>query len=323
MRLVFARHFRAPSRKMQANRSNLDGTPAAPMKPQTPEEAARAAEAAAGAPLEQHNLAYRDQTFLDTPDARPLRIMSEYFEPLRRLRRENVHDTIVFFGSARIPGPEAMTAAQAKTGSEATGAGRAGELARYYEEARDLAHRLTEWSRGLHHPRRRFVIASGGGPGIMEAANRGAAEAGGATIGFNIQLPFEQNPNRWITPSLNFQFHYFFMRKFWFAYLAKALVAFPGGFGTLDEVSEILTLAQTQKLAKKIVVALYGEAYWREVLNFDAFVRWGTIGPGDTGLFHFVNTPQEAYDYLTGALTEIYLQPPPEEEGPPGIAKTR
>ncbi len=295
------------------------------MRSQTPDDAGRAAVQAAdnGAPLEQHKLAYRDQAFLDTPDARPLRVMSEYFEPLRRLRRENVHDTIVFFGSARIPGPEAMQAAQAQAESGDTGAVRAGELARYYQEARELAHRLTEWARGLNHPRRRFVIASGGGPGIMEAANRGAAEAGGATIGFNIQLPFEQHPNRWITPSLNFQFHYFFMRKFWFAYLAKALVAFPGGFGTLDEVSEILTLAQTQKLAKKIVVVLYGEAYWREVLNFDALVRWGTIGEADTHLFHFVNTPDEAYEYLTGALTEIYLQPPPEEEGPPAIAKTR
>ncbi len=288
-------------------------------------------------------LAYLNAPFLNTPDARPLRFLAEYLEPLRRLRFENVHDTIVFFGSARI-----KSAAQAKAALDEfdyqnrVAALREGhppdqvlaearrrvqlkavEFSRYYEDARALASRLTTWARGLKHPRHRFVIASGGGPGIMEAANRGAAEAGGKTIGFNIQLPFEQHPNDYITPNLNFQFHYFFMRKFWFAYLAKALVAFPGGFGTLDEVTELLTLSQTQKLAKKIVIVLYGKSYWNEVLNLDALVDWGTISPADLDLFRFTDSPEEAAEYLTESLTRIYLQPPAEEEGPPAIAKTR
>ncbi len=299
-----------------------------------------------GAPhlLDSSALAYQNIPFLNTPDARPLRMLAEYLEPLRRLRFENIHDTIVFFGSARIKSQAAAQAAldefdyQNRVAALREGHPpdqvlaearrrvqlKAVEFSRYYEDARALAHRLTEWARALKHPRRRFVIASGGGPGIMEAANRGAAEAGGQTIGFNIQLPFEQHPNGFITPSLNFQFHYFFMRKFWFAYLAKALVAFPGGLGTLDEVTELLTLSQTQKLAKKIVIVLYGKSYWNEILNLDALVDWGTISPADLDLFRFADSPEEAADYLIASLTRIYLQPPAEEEGPPpGIAKTR
>ncbi len=201
-------------------------------------------------------VAYRNEVFLDSPDARELRILSEYLEPLSHFRDEQVQDTIVFFGSARIH--------------------EMGPMGRYYREARTLARLITEWTHTLKNPPHRFVVCSGGGPGIMEAANRGAQDAGGKTVGLNIGLPFEQRPNPWITPELSFEFHYFFMRKFWFAYLAKALVVFPGGFGTLDEMTEILTLAQTQKLESKILILLYGSTYWKEILNFDALVKYGT-----------------------------------------------
>src|SRR5512144_1892831 len=222
--------------------------------------------------LSSHPLpAYRNEEFLDTPDARPLRILSEYLYPLSHFRKEKISDTIVFFGSART--------------FEASASGR------YYTEARQLAHRITDWSMNLED-RNRFVVGTGGGPGIMEAANRGAAEAGGKTIGLNIGLPMEQRPNPFITPALNFEFHYFFMRKFWFAYLAKALVVFPGGFGTMDEMFELLTLAQTQKLAKKISTVIYGSQYWKEVINFEALVRHGTISPEDMHLFQYADDPQ-------------------------------
>src|SRR5678816_4063266 len=214
-------------------------------------------------------LAYRNEEFLDAPDARPLRILSEYLYPLSHFRKEKIHDTIVFFGSART--------------FEASASGR------YYTEAQQLAHRLTDWSNSLDENSRRFVVCTGGGPGIMEAANRGAAEAGGKSVGLNIGLPMEQRPNPFISPDLNFEFHYFFMRKFWFAYLAKALVVFPGGFGTLDELMEILTLTQTQKLVKKMVVILYGTTFWKEVLNFDALVRHGMISEKDLDLFQFAD----------------------------------
>jgi uncharacterized protein (TIGR00730 family) len=209
------------------------------------------------------------------------------------------------------------------------------EMARYYEDARRLAYLLTKWSMKLPSKRLRFVVTSGGGPGIMEAANQGASEAGGKTIGLNIRLPFEQFPNRYITPELNFEFHYFFMRKYWFAYLAKALVVFPGGFGTLDELFEILTLAQTEKLAKKIIVLIYGKEYWNKVLNLDALVDSGTISPGDKDLFCFVDTPEEGFEMLKEGLTKYHLQSqqvraqePEKEEGKehgefPEIAKTR
>ena len=208
-------------------------------------------------------------------------------------------------------------------------------MARYYEEARRLAFLLTKWSMKLHSKRHRFVVTSGGGPGIMEAANLGASEAGGKTIGLNIRLPFEQFPNRYITPELNFEFHYFFMRKYWFAYLSKALVIFPGGFGTLDELFEILTLAQTEKLAKKILVLIYGKEYWNRVLNLDALVDTGTISPEDKELFCYVDTPEEGFEILKEGLTRYHLQPqhlpapePDKEEAKdqgeaPEIAKTR
>jgi uncharacterized protein (TIGR00730 family) len=201
------------------------------------------------------------------------------------------------------------------------------DMARYYEDARRLAFLLTEWSVQIPARRRRFVVTTGGGPGIMEAANRGAYEAGGKSIGLNINLPFEQFPNQYVTPALNFEFHYFFMRKFWFAYLAKALVIFPGGFGTIDELFEILTLAQTDKLAKKILVVIYGSEYWRRVLNFKAFVDAGTIGPDDLNLFKFVDTPEDAFAFLRDGLTEYHLggslKKEKEQEVLPEIAKTR
>src|SRR5690242_11327301 len=212
-------------------------------------------------------LAYRNQEFLDAPDARPLRILSEYLYPLSHFRKEKIRDTIVFFGSART--------------FEASASGR------YYTEARQLAHRLTDWSDNLGEANRRFVVSTVRGTSIMEADNHVAAEAGGKTVGINIGLPMQQRPNPFITPGLNFEFHYFFMRKFWFAYLAKALVVFPGGFGTLDELMEVLTLAQTQKLENKIVIILYGPEYWNDIINFKALVKHGVISPEDLDLFSF------------------------------------
>jgi uncharacterized protein (TIGR00730 family) len=252
-------------------------------------------------------LAYRNPEFVDGPEGRSMRILSEYLYPLAHFRRERVHDTVVFFGSARLM--------------------EMGPLGRYYNEARELARRLTAWSDGLPDSTRRFVVCSGGGPGIMEAANLGAHEAGGKTIGLNINLPFEQNPNPYITPSLNFEFHYFFMRKFWFAYLAKALVIFPGGFGTLDELFEILTLAQTEKLAKKIVVVIYGSAYWKKIVNFQALVDAGTISAPDLDLFKMSDSPEESFEFLKQGLTKYHLGPQqPKRKGEaavPEIAKTR
>jgi uncharacterized protein (TIGR00730 family) len=200
-------------------------------------------------------------------------------------------------------------------------------MARYYEDARRLARLLTEWSTQIPAKRQRFVVTTGGGPGIMEAANLGAHEAGGKTIGLNINLPFEQNPNPYITPALNFEFHYFFMRKFWFAYLAKALVIFPGGFGTLDELFEILTLAQTEKLAKKIVVVIYGSAYWKKIINFEAMVDAGVISPPDLDLFKMSDSPEESFEFLKEGLTRYHLAPQQAkraaEPAVPEIAKTR
>ncbi|TAN24234.1 MAG: TIGR00730 family Rossman fold protein [Acidobacteria bacterium] len=270
-------------------------------------------------------LAYENEPFLNTPEARPLRILAEYLEPMARLRRENIQDTIVFFGSARVLSPEAAQAHLAQAApKQRPAAETAVAMAKYYEDARELARRLTLWAEALPSRRRRFVISSGGGPGIMQAANLGARDAGGKTVGFNISLPFEQVPNPYISPALNFQFHYFFMRKFWFAYLAKALVAFPGGFGTLDELFEVLTLAQTRKLRKKMVIVLYGREFWEEVVDFDAFIRRGMIAAEDVELFHFTNTPEEAFAHLTSQLDAIYLRPAPaEEEEAPQIASTR
>ncbi|HEY2000827.1 MAG TPA: TIGR00730 family Rossman fold protein [Acidobacteriaceae bacterium] len=320
-------------------------------------------------PLESASLAYENPAFLNSADGRLIRIMAEYAEPLARFRRERIRDTVVFFGSARFhaldianqelqllarpygsePAPHheqpargaELEACRLDDGNsndlKCRRAEAAVEMARYYEDARKLASMLTEWSMTLKGRQRRFVVTSGGGPGIMEAANRGAYEAGGPTIGLNIKLPFEQMPNRYITPALNFEFHYFFMRKYWFAYLAKALVVFPGGFGTLDEAFEILTLTQTEKLAKKITVIVYGSAYWKSVINLDTLVEKGAISPKDLDLFQFADTPEEAFALLQQGLTKNHLEPESRHAAPgdtphvlygpgdfaPDIAKTR
>jgi hypothetical protein len=276
-------------------------------------------------------LAYENPDFLNSPDGRLLRIMSEYVEPLARFRREQIQDTVVFFGSARFPSMEnAQKAVQELQSSAVDEAEKKSalarlDMARYYEESRRLAFLLSDWASHIPARRRRFVVTTGGGPGIMEAANRGAKEAGAKTIGLNIRLPFEQYPNPYITPSLNFEFHYFFMRKFWFAYLAKALVIFPGGFGTLDELFEILTLAQTQKLAKKILVVIYGREYWNKLINFQTMVDTGAISPRDLELFTMVDTPEEGFEVLREGLTKFHLGPDrPKRVGEvvPEIAKT-
>src|SRR5688572_11925987 len=280
-------------------------------------------------------LAYHDEEFLESADARPIRLLAEYLEPARRFRQENIQDTVVFFGSARVHSRESAERAlqdlQKKRGRKSSDYAmllkrtrKAIKWSRYYEEARELASRLTEWSLSLEEPRRRFVVTSGGGPGIMEAANRGASEAGGKTIGLNIRLPFEQGPNRYITKGLHFEFHYFFMRKFWFAYLAKALVIFPGGFGTLDEMFEILTLAQTKKLSKQLGVFIYGREYWEEIIDLKPMDEWGAINREDLDLLKWVNTPAEAFELLKAHLVAYHLVPETaQEDRAPGIAKTR
>lgn len=247
---------------------------------------------------------FKDPDFLNAPAARPVRILSEYESPRERFRRAAIHDTVVFFGSARIR--------------------EEGPLARYYHEARETARLVTEWSNSLHTGSRRFVICTGGGPGIMEAANRGAADAGGKSLGLNISLPFEQAPNPYVTPELSMEFHYFFMRKFWFAYLAKALVIFPGGFGTLDEMFEILTLAQTHKLSKKLIVILYGSDYWDEVLKLEPLAEWGAINEADLNLLCRVDAVDTAFEALKTHLLEHHMVPATAQETKaPGIAKTR
>jgi len=228
-------------------------------------------------------LAYKNEEFLDGGAGRPVRILAEYLQPLDAFRRERVCDTIVFFGSARLT-PQ-------------------GPLGRYYEEARELARLVTEWSESLPSPAHRYVICTGGGGGIMEAANRGASEAGGRTIGLNIGLPHEQRPNPYITPELSFEFHYFFMRKLWFAHMARALVVFPGGFGTLDELCEILTLTQTGKIERRIPTVLYGSAYWREILNFEALARYGVIDRADLDLFRYADDPRTALALLQAGIS--------------------
>lgn len=279
-------------------------------------------------------LAYENESFLNSPDGRFLRILAEYSEPLTRFRREQIQDTVVFFGSARFHSESAAKKdlsrvqgdgaklAKVKRDLQNKKALAAVNMARYYEDARKLANMFTKWAMEIPPRRRRFVVTTGGGPGIMEAANLGAHEAGGKTIGLNIHLPFEQDPNPYITPSLNFEFHYFFMRKFWFAYLAKALVIFPGGFGTLDELFEILTLAQTQKLAKKILVVIYGSEYWSKVLNLEVMADAGAISPEDLDLFKFVDTPEDAFRVLRDGLTKYHLTTQVAKAKEPDVAKT-
>ena len=266
--------------------------------------------------------AYKDLEFLNSPDARTIRLLSEYLEPLRRLRRNKVQDTIVFFGSARLKSREdalkekqdVLDAIHSSSRGQTPKAlldqlqraERMVETSRYYEDAVELARMLSEWSLTLK--KHRFVICSGGGPGIMEAANRGAHAAGAKSIGLNISLPFEQFSNPYIPPELNFEFHYFFMRKFWFVYPAKALVVFPGGFGTMDELMEILTLVQTEKLRKKVYIVLYGGDFWNKIIDFEEMARMQVISRGDLRLFKTCNTPREAFNYLKKKLTDRYLE---------------
>jgi len=260
--------------------------------------------------------AYHNRQFLHSSDARPLRILAEYIEPATRFEEFDVQDTIVIFGSARILSREGAEAclAEARAGDDAAALAKAEQqldMSRYYEATRELSRRLTEWSKGLEDPSgRRFVICSGGGPGIMEAANRGASEARGENVGLNISLPFEQNDNPYITRRLSFEFHYFFMRKFWFSYLAKAIVAMPGGFGTLDEFFEILTLVQTGKIKKAMPIVLFGKSFWKRVLNLDVLVEYGTISPGDMDLFFVTDSVDEAYDHLVSELEAKAIEHP-------------
>ncbi len=263
--------------------------------------------------------AYKNSEFLNSADARILRIMSEFVEPQARFRREKIKDTIVFFGSARIKEGKIAKSDLREVEREIArnkkptkqqllklrAAQTATEMSRYYDECVELSRLLTQWSKKLNHSNR-FVICSGGGPGIMEAANRGAHLAGGKSIGLNISLPFEQFCNGYISKELNFEFHYFFMRKFWFAYLAKALVVFPGGFGTMDELIELLTLLQTDKIKKKMTVVVYGSEYWKKIINFEEMARSGMISAEDLSLFRFIDEPKEAFEYLKENLIRNY-----------------
>jgi len=257
--------------------------------------------------------AYHNQRFLQSRDARALRILSEYLEPLSRFQRYQVQDTIVFMGSARLKSREAAQAALTeaeRSGGDLASARNALELSEYYEAARELAHRLTDWSKKLGDAGRRFVVCTGGGPGIMEAANRGASEAKGLNVGLTISIPNEEFDNPFVSRELHVHFHYFFLRKFWFVYLAKAVVLFPGGYGTLDELFEILTLVQTRKMRKHLPLVLFGSKFWDNVLNFDALVRYGTISPEDAHLFHRTDSVDAAYDIITRGLTEHALGSP-------------
>lgn len=273
--------------------------------------------------------AYNDFNFLNSPDARPIRVLCEFLEPKSRFRKERIQDTIVMFGSARILAPETalenLAAVQREIGNAPEAAPelkarldqaqREVHMARYYSDAAELAERLTQWSLKLPKKGYHFTICSGGGPGIMEAANRGAHQAGGKSVSLNVSLPHEQVPNPYQTHELAFEFHYFFIRKFWFVYLAKALIVFPGGFGTMDELFEVLTLIQTQKARKTMPVVLYGSEYWNEVVHFEAFVKWGMISPEDLSLFRVCDTVDDAFTYLEAELTRLYLDKKGKPDG--------
>jgi uncharacterized protein (TIGR00730 family) len=264
---------------------------------------------------------YHDRVFMESLPARPVRILTEYIEPLERMRREKVGDTIVIFGSARICSREHALAHLQKLREEGKGrstrnhrtalrdATAALDMSQYYEEARELSRRITSWAMSLGDNPRRFVICSGGGPGIMEAANLGAAEAGGKSIGLSIQLPHEQRPNHYISPELSFMFHYFFMRKLWFAQLAKALIVFPGGFGTMDEFWEMLTLMQTGKLKRRNLILIYGRKYWDRVLDWKHMLRCGTINEHEYGLLEFADTVDQAFERVREGLEKYHMKP--------------
>ena len=257
--------------------------------------------------------AFHDPAFMSAREARPLRILSEYLEPLSRFNQSRVDDTIVFMGSARFQSRETAEAAVAEANRSGEGietARRALLMSRYYEAARELASRLTRWSKGLGNDSRRFVVCTGGGPGIMEAANRGAAEAHGLNVGLTISIPVQEFANPYVTHGLDVHFHYFFMRKFWFLYLAKAVIVFPGGFGTLDELFEILTLVQTHKVRKRLPVVLFGSEFWDEVISFESLIRYGTIREDDVNLLYRTDSVDEAFDFVTQELIEYNLDAP-------------
>lgn len=265
---------------------------------------------------QETELAYLNEDFMHSPDARPLRILSEYLYPRQVFKKFNIKDTIVFYGSARTKSPAQLrrferdlAATGELTANDYKRLAKAKLMTRYYQDATRLAYRITRWSKGLSKGSKRFMICSGGGPGIMEASNRGASLARGLSIGLNIDLPFEQSPNPYITPSLSLDFNYFFMRKYWFVYLAKALVIFPGGFGTLDELFELLTLVQTKKVAKKIPIVIYGREFWESIVNFEMLVEWGTISEEDMKLIYFSDHVDEAFEYIVKRLHELYLTP--------------
>ena len=257
--------------------------------------------------------AYSNEEFLLSPEARPIRILAEYFEPDRRFHKFSIDDTIVVMGSARCVDEEQAKAELEQARKKGEGIREAQlrlGLSRYYEDARALSNRLTHWSKSLPEKHRRFVICTGGGPGIMEAANRGASEAHGVNVGLSISLPHEEHENRYITRELAFHFHYFFMRKFWFTYLAKAVIVFPGGYGTLDELFELLTLVQTRKMTKPLPIVLFGTRYWREVINFDALVEHGTINPADVDLVHRTDSVDDACEWVVARLNEGAIDQP-------------
>ncbi|MBW8905189.1 MAG: TIGR00730 family Rossman fold protein [Betaproteobacteria bacterium] len=268
---------------------------------------------AQGAAARGPNKAYHNTGFLNSADARVLRMLAEYLEPQSRFDYHKVEDTVVFMGSARIrsheDAEELVRQAEAGHGDL--------EIARmqlkmsvYYEAARELAARLTRWSKDLGKVERRFVVCTGGGPGIMEAANRGASEAHGMNVGLTISIPQPEFDNPYVTRELSFHFHYFFMRKFWFAYLAKAVLVFPGGYGTLDELFELLTLVQTRKMRKPMPIVLFGTEYWKNIVDFDALARHGMISPDDINLMFRTDSVDEAYDWIVLQLAEKALGQP-------------
>ena len=242
----------------------------------------------------QTEKAYKNLDFLNSKDARTVRILSEYLYPKAQFEEEKVTNTIVIFGSARAPSPEELSSKEGRSKNL--------KLAEYYDATRTLSKRLTEWSKNLNQEDQKYVICSGGGPGIMVAANRGANEAEGKNIALRISLPFENIPNPYVSPDLDFEFHYFFTRKFWFSYLSKALVIMPGGFGTLDEFFEILTLIQTGKIKKNLPIVLFGEEYWNQLINFETLVEYGTINSKDLDLFFLTSSVDDAFEHVTSSL---------------------
>ena len=278
-------------------------------------------------PLHAPKAPHEDRFFMSSTPARPIRILAEYLHPLAQLKKEGIGDTVVMFGSARIESRETALSRYTRMKKEKTGhfsaarlkhhraALRAAksslEMSRYYEEARELSHRLTSWALSLGPRPRRFVVCSGGGPGIMEAANRGAYEAGGKSIGLSIELPHEQFANPYISPELSFNFHYFFMRKLWFAQIARALIVFPGGFGTMDELWEMMTLSQTGKMPKHTLILIYGRKYWNDVLNLKGMVRWGTINQNEYDLLQYADNVEEAFELIRAGLEKYHMQVDP------------